>query len=235
MKISIAIPCYEYNGFGTECLEYSFQQMKEQTYEDFDIVISDQSLDYKIRDLCNSWQRKLHIKYIHNKDTGNAAQNLNNAMNHCDGEWIKILCQDDYLAYSDSLSKTAKIIDDIEKVHENKYNWLATGYIHTHDRKHFLNYHNPQLNPHIAVVNTIGTPSCATFRNMIEKIQFDTELTYAYDCEYYYRYIKQYREPLLSTDVTIVNYLWDKSMTSKINQDLIDSENNYIIKKHGLQ
>jgi glycosyltransferase involved in cell wall biosynthesis len=235
MKISICIPTFEYNGFGTECLEYSFVKMKEQLFEDFNIVISDQSSDYKIRDLCNAWKRKLHIKYIHNKETGNAAQNLNNAMNHCDGEWIKILCQDDYLAYSDSLLKTSKIIDDITTTYKDKYNWFATGYIHTYDRKHFMNYHNPELNPYIAVVNTIGTPSCTTFRNMIEKIQFDTELTYAYDCEYYYSYIQKYGEPLLSTEVTIVNYLWDKSMTSKINQDLIEKESKYILEKHKLQ
>jgi glycosyltransferase involved in cell wall biosynthesis len=201
--------------------------MKEQMFEDFNVVVNDQSLDYKIRNLCNSWRRKLPIKYIHNKETGNAAQNMNFAMNHCDGEWIKILCQDDYLAYSDSLLKISKALD-------NEHNWLATGYIHTYDRKHFSNYHNPQLNPNIAVVNTIGTPSCTTFRNMIEKVQFDTNLSYAYDCEYYYSFMKKYGEPILLTDVTIVNYLWDKSMTSKVSRELIETEEKYIREKHGL-
>lgn len=234
-KISIVIPCYEYNGFGKECLEYSFVKIKEQLFEDFDIVISDHSLDYKIRDLCNSWRRRLSIKYIHNKkDVGNPAANLNNAISNCEGEWIKILCQDDYLAYSDSLLKISKIINDIETVHNNKYNWIATGYIHTYDRRHFLNYHNPLLNPQIYIINTIGTPSCTTFRNIKPMIEFDTNLLYCWDCEYYYRFIKQYGDPILNTDATIVNYLWDKSITSKITPEFIDKENNYILKKHEI-
>jgi glycosyltransferase involved in cell wall biosynthesis len=229
MKISICIPTYEYNGFGKECLEYSFVKMKEQLFEDFEVVISDQSKDFVIRDLCNSWKRKLHIKYIHNKkDAGNAAANINNAINNCEGEWIKILCQDDYLAYSDSLSVISKHLDGTE-------NWLATGYIHTHDRKNFFSYHPPYLNPSIHTINTIGTPSCTAFRNMLPIQQFDTNLTYYYDCEYYYRFIKDYGNPVFITQVTVVNYLWDKSATSKITQELVDTEVDYVLTKHGLK
>lgn len=234
MKISIAIPAYEYNGFGTECLEYSFTQMKEQLFEDFEVVISDQSVDYKIRDLCNSWRRKLHIKYIHNKKTGNAAQNMTNAVSNCEGDWIKILCQDDYLAYSDSMLKISKIIDEIEAVPNYKYNWLATGYIHTPDRKNFERYHAPQLHEHIALVNTIGTPSCTAFRNIKPMPEFDTNLSYYYDCEYYYRFWKQYGDPFFHNDVTIVNYIWNKAYTAKVDDILIDKEETYIRTKHNL-
>jgi glycosyltransferase involved in cell wall biosynthesis len=229
MKISICIPTYEYNGFGKECLEYSFVKIKEQLFEDFEVVISDQSNDFEIRDLCNSWKRKLHIKYIHNKkDIGNAAANMNNAINNCEGEWIKILCQDDYLAYSDSLLNISKHFDSTN-------NWLATGYIHTHDRKNFFSYHHPYLNPNIHTVNTIGTPSCVAFRNMPPIQQFDTNLTYYYDCEYYYRFLKDYGNPTFINKVTIINYLWDKSVTSKITQELVNEEINYVLTKHGLK
>ena len=228
MKISIVVPAYEYNGFGKECLEYSFNQMKEQVFDDFNVIISDQSADYKIRDLCNSWRRRLPIKYIHNKDDlGNPAANLNNAIKSADGEWIKILGQDDYLAYSDSLLKISKALDDTS-------NWLATGYLHTHDRKHFLNYHNPQLNSKIYIINTIGNPSCTIFRNMNPIPEFDVNLLYCWDCEYYYRFMKQYGAPKFITDVTVVTYLWDKSISSKITQDTVDKENDYILKKHGI-
>jgi hypothetical protein len=66
-------------------------------------------------------------------------------------------------------------------------------------------------------------------------MQFDTNLSYAYDCEYYYRFMKEHGNPKLITDVTIVNFLWDKSMTSKVDQALIDKENEYILKKHGIE
>ena len=50
MKISIAIPCYEYSGMGAEILEHSFHQMNIQTFKDFDVIISDHSIDDNVKD-----------------------------------------------------------------------------------------------------------------------------------------------------------------------------------------
>jgi len=43
MKISIAIPCYEMHGRGTEMLQYSLNTIKKQVNSDFEVVISDHS------------------------------------------------------------------------------------------------------------------------------------------------------------------------------------------------
>ena len=51
-KISIAVPTYEYRGKGVEVLEYAFNTMVKQTFKDFDVVISDHSVDDKIEVLC---------------------------------------------------------------------------------------------------------------------------------------------------------------------------------------
>jgi hypothetical protein len=64
-------------------------------------------------------------------------------------------------------------------------------------------------------------------------LQIDTNLSYAYDCEYYYRYILKHKSPKLIDQATIVNYLWNESISSGISQDFIDKENKYILEKHG--
>jgi glycosyltransferase involved in cell wall biosynthesis len=228
MKISICIPTWEYHGKGVECLEYSFNKLLIQTFKDFQIVISDHSIDNEIQLLCGNWSNLLDIKYIRNeKDRGNAASNSNNAMLNCDGEWIKFLCQDDYLFNENSLQIIADNLDD-------DYNWLATGYVHTYDRKNLENYRTPFLNPNIMVVNTIGTPSCVTFRNFEHILEFDENLSYCYDCEYYYRYILKHGNPKIISDATMVNYLWGESITSGISEELIKKEEHFILKKHRM-
>lgn len=227
MKISITIPCYEYKGKGVECLQYSFEKMETQTFKDFDVIISDHSIDKGVEDLCKIWKSKLDIKYFRNDvSRGNPAGNMNEAMRKAEGEWIKILCQDDFLAYNNSLEITANAFDE-------KTNWIATGYIHTTNRKSYQNYHQPYINPQIYVINTIGTPSCITIRNIKPTIEMDENLSYAYDCEFYYRFANQYGVPKIVSDVTIANFLWENSITAGTTEEIIDRENKYILKKHG--
>ena len=227
MKTSIAIPTYEYAGYGVECLEHSFEKMENQTFKEFDVVISDSSVTNDIKNLCTKWENRLDIKYYRNKEAkGNPAKNFNNALLKAEGEWIKLLCQDDYLYAEDALGVTFQDIPE-------ETNWIATGYLHTYDREGYEKYHYPYLNPRIFVVNTIGTPSCVTIKNTGGDILFDDNLYYCWDCEFYYRYFMKYGTPHIEPSSTIINYLWDKSISSKIQTETIERENRYILEKHG--
>lgn len=227
--ISIAIPTYEYKGMGDQILEYSFNIIDKQTYKDFEVVISDHSIDDKIEILCERWKNSFNLKYIRNsKDIGSPASNTNNAIKNCQGEFIKILCQDDFLFDEKSLEQTSRCLSD-------ETYWLVTSYYHSNDRIKFFNIHDPYLNIHIAYINTIGTPSCVTLRNVKNMPEMDTNLGYAYDCEFYYRFLNLYGDPRFLYVPTIVNFLWQNSISHSITSDLIEKENLYIINKHGLK
>jgi len=228
VKFSIAIPAYEYKGKGGELLDFSFEKMAEQTFKDFDVIISDHSVDSDVENTCKKWDEKLNIKYFKNEtNRGNPASNLNNAIKNSDGEWVKILCQDDFLVYENSM----EIISN--NLPEDK-NWMATGYIHTKDKRNYFNYHAPAVNPQLLIMNSIGTPSCVILKKVPVMPEFDEALKYAYDCEFYFRFWKQYGDPKIITDVTIANYLWENSITAQITQEFIQKENEYILKKHGI-
>jgi glycosyltransferase involved in cell wall biosynthesis len=62
--ISIAIPTYEMHNVGHECLSFSLNKIFNQTFKDFEVVISDSSNDNKIQILCEKWQDKFDLKYI---------------------------------------------------------------------------------------------------------------------------------------------------------------------------
>ena len=45
MKVSIAVPVFEYYGFGVEMLDDMFRTISQQTLKDVEVVISDHSVD----------------------------------------------------------------------------------------------------------------------------------------------------------------------------------------------
>ena len=60
--VSICIPCYEMNGKGVEFLNYSFEILKNQSYKNFEIIISDNSKSDVIENLCKNWNDKLNLQ-----------------------------------------------------------------------------------------------------------------------------------------------------------------------------
>ena len=65
---SITIPTYEMKGLGVEYLEHSFNILNTQTFKDFEIVVSDHSVDDVIKSLCEKWSGLLDIKYHKNEN-----------------------------------------------------------------------------------------------------------------------------------------------------------------------
>ena len=97
MRLSIAIPTYEYEGKGADFLDFLFRTIEIQTFKDFEVVVSDHSKDEKLVDVIDVFKNKFDIKYIKNKNVlGNAPANTNNAIRNCSGEIIKVMFQDDF-------------------------------------------------------------------------------------------------------------------------------------------
>jgi glycosyltransferase involved in cell wall biosynthesis len=232
MKISIAIPTYEMKGFGTEMLECSFYHIWGQTYKEYEIVISDQSIDDKIKDLCVSWSDRLPINYSRFEEKrGFAAANTNNAIKLCKGDFIKILYQDDYLYDRYALKKT---VDSFEKDPVgSRYSWLISTYVHTKNRTEYFDTYVPFLHERIHLKNLIGFPSCLTIRNK-DIIFFNEDLKWAFDCEYYKRLYLTFGMPILLKDITVVNFLWDGQLSNSfIDTDFQTKEKTLIAGWYG--
>ena len=52
--ISIGIPTYEMSGYGVYYLNELLETISYQTFDDFEVIISDHSIDTKIEDFINS-------------------------------------------------------------------------------------------------------------------------------------------------------------------------------------
>ena len=206
---SITIPCWGIEGRGVDYLEHSFNILSQQTFTNFNIVISDHSTDDCIKDLCEQWSVLLNIKYIRNdKGRGKIAPNLNVAINHSNGEYIKVLFQDDFLYDEYSLQKVADYIET------NEVKWLVTGCAHTRDMENLFDVMVPRYNERIHEgFNTISCPSVLTIKNE-NPILFDESLNWLVDVDYYKKCYTAFGQPHILEDICIVNRDSDVRVTT---------------------
>lgn len=141
------------------------------------------------------------------------------------GELIKILYLDDYLAHSDSLKN---IVDAFRE----KDKWLVTGCVHDNGTN-VANPHYPEYTENISTGNNcIGSPSVLTFRRE-GCLYFDEKLSFALDCDLYYRYNEAYGPPTILNDLNVVIGLHSGQTTNRMPQEEKMQEFEYVTKKHA--
>lgn len=219
---SIAIPAYGYNGIGVEFLNANMKILERQTFKDFEIVISDHSIDDTIQDEVRFWveSTKLNIRYARNeKGRGFISPNLNAAMRYSAGKWIKILFQDDFLYNEHSLQIQA---DELESQPDIK--WAMTRFLHSDDGVNLYRDYLPRWNDLIWTGNnTMGCPSGMTLRNE-NLIPFDETLNWLVDVDHYKKMFDKYGEPYIIDKPTYVNRTHGTGLSSTTPQSVKDEE-----------
>jgi len=226
MFFSIAIPCYEMGGKGSEFLNFSLCKIESQSFKDFEVIVSDHSYDDSIKKVCDDWSDRIDIKYFRNTEgVGSSSLNINNAIRNSNGEWIKILFQDDFLYSENSLL-------DIKDSLNDKTFWVATACEHTNDGESFYRPFLPKWNDDIKYgINTISSPSVITIRKDLG-ILFDPEYIWLMDTDWYYRIWISYGEPQYIKKINVVNRTWSDSVSNTISDFLKRSELKKIKEKY---
>jgi glycosyltransferase involved in cell wall biosynthesis len=228
---SIAIPTYGYNGKGIKFLKHNLDIISKQKFKDFEVVISDHSIDDTIKNVFDEYFDKKEFKiYYHKNEHGRGfiSPNLNNSMKYCEGKWIKILFQDDFLFDENSLQIQYEILDANPNI-----KWLITTFQHSNDGISFYRLYHPKLSDNIwAGNNTLGNPSNLTIKNE-DLIYFDETLNWLVDCEYYYRLFLKYGKPTIISDITVVNRTHGGGLTDTTPQSIKDKELEMLNKKYA--
>lgn len=218
-RFSICIPVWEQHGFGLQYLKDLIHSIQIQTFQDWEIVISDHSKNDDISDYVFTIhkQDKGGVKYVRNlSDYGNGVANLNQALQRAEGEIIKIMFQDDLMFDRRCLEK----FDKAFQCENNK--WAVCGCNHTRDGVNFDRFMVPSWNDRLLEgVNTISSPSVLAFRN--ENIElFDENLTMLMDVEYYYRMNKHHGLPTVIEDCLVTNRCHENQISSRYSGNLED-------------
>lgn len=222
-SLSICIPTYEMHGEAKRLLTRSFDILKKQTLKNFEIIISDNSEDDVVRNLCNnSDYQSLNIKYFKNSRKG-ISQNTNEAIKKATGKLIKILYMDDFLADENSLQ-------DI--VNNFKGNWLITACGQDTGDGKIIDTHFPTYNKKVYLgKNTIGAPSVLTIKNE-DPLLFDENLTWLLDCDYYKRLYDKYGKPNIFNKVNVIIGLGKHQTTNHLKYKTRWKEKWLMIKKY---
>ena len=229
MNVSIAIPCYEMKGLGPEYLNISLNYIANQTYKDFEVVISDHSKDDKIKNVIDHWAQILNLKHIKNSyKRGSSSANINTAIDNCSGDIIKILFQDDFLFDEFSIEKTVKSFD-LNRA------WLVSTCAHTADGNTYFDVHIPRWNDNIHLgINTISSPSVLSIRRDVE-CRFDENLIWLMDVDYYKQLYLKYGNPIILNDITVINRLWENQVSNLVSDSIKKREYQYTMEKFNNQ
>jgi glycosyltransferase involved in cell wall biosynthesis len=228
MLISVAIPTYGYNGRGVEFLDHNLSMLAKQSFKDFEVVFSDHSVDDTICDYVHSQQHiETNWTYVRcSRGRGIISPNLNNAIDHCSGEYVKVLFQDDFLYNERALLGLAICTED-------RPVWMMSEFVHTNDGISFYKRYDPHFTMDIWTGNNLmGCPSGLMFRRK-HNVRFDESLNMLMDVDYYYRMYLEYGLPYKVGTITYANRTWGKRLTDTIPQDEINREMKIVNEKYS--
>ena len=202
-EISICIPSYKHSEFVRRALD----SLVDQTFKDFEVVVTDDSPDNQIEKVCNQYRDKFKIKYFKNSATLGSPENWNESIRKANGKWIKILHHDDWFNDPYGLSKFHQLTIDNPNV---SFHFCTTRIVnHNTGEVTFNKPSEIQLelitkSPlKLMYGNFIGPPSSTLFRKDT-KIFFDANIKYVVDIDFYIRLFNAFpgfgfcKEPLIN-------------------------------------
>lgn len=111
-KISLGMPVFN----GKNYIEQAIRSILEQTYSDFELIISDNASDDGTEDICRYYTGiDDRVRYFRNDTNIGAAKNFNHTVLHAKGEFFKWAAHDDMLA-PDYLNLCLQVLENDESL-----------------------------------------------------------------------------------------------------------------------
>jgi len=187
--ISICIPAFRRVAY----LERLLTSIKNQTFANFEVIVSDDSPGDEVKNLCALYATHFSLNYFKNIKPLGTPENWNEAIRKANGQWIKIMHDDDWFTETGSLLFFKRAIDQ----NVNSL-FIFSAYYNIYEnngRKQpvFLNQFRWRalLNDPVTLLanNIIGPPSVILHKNE-KKFWYDAAVKWVVDIEYYIRYLQ---------------------------------------------
>ena len=189
-RVSICIPAYKQ----PESLKTLLDSISTQNFNDYEIIITDDSPDNILENIIAEFEPKEKLRYIKNKRRLNSPENWNESMRHAKGEYVKIIHHDDSFANEYSLARYVEMLDKNPKSNFAFSSSISlksdktVAFIFEQTKNQLTNLKN---NPdYLFKGNVIGAPSTTIFRNGMN-MWFDQEMRWLVDIDFYIRMLRQ--------------------------------------------
>lgn len=179
-----------------------------QTYEDYEVIITDDSPDTSVEEVISALNLSHKFSYYRNKEKKGSPENWNEAVRRASGEYIKILHHDDWFSGKESLATYVKLLDDNAGADFACSSTTvcsvksATARVHSTTTQQLEQL---RKNPtDLFYGNVIGAPSATLYRNTVN-LEYDGNLQWLVDVDFYIRLLKKNsmvaycHEPLICT------------------------------------
>jgi glycosyltransferase involved in cell wall biosynthesis len=221
MKVSIVVPVCGMAGKESNFLFRNLKSIREQTFKDLEIVVTDNSETNNLKNVCGLFP-DLDIKHSFESKKG-ATFNTNAGIRLSMGKIIKILHMDDFFAHPNALKE---IIDNFNG------GWLVTGCNHYDGEKTYNNHLARYDHKIFTGNNTIGAPSVLAIENK-KPLLFDETLAWLFDCDYYTRLYDRYGMPTIIDDINVTIGIGNHQASSWLSNKLKKDEEKYMYKKYA--
>jgi len=208
--LSICIPAYN----SVELISRSIQLIIDQSFNDFEIIISDDSTNEDVFDFYNSLKDN-RINYFKHRSITTATENWNFALKKSKGRYKMLLHHDDYFRnnlvldkiYKDYLKNGEMMVYFLNFINEDKFKKF---YYNKFSMKQFFKYPNNLL-----YVNYLSTPSCLVLNQKVDLL-YNEELKWLVDVDLYSRLFKKFNSIKFISDISIVIGSGDERITNTI-------------------
>lgn len=185
-RVSICIPTYRQIDYLRETL-YS---VKAQDFDDYELIISDDTPDETVQQLVASIGFDDRLHYHRNPVSLGSPENWNAAVRLAKGEYIKLLHHDDRFSHSGVLSTFVRLLDEHPEADFAFSASSAENILHGHSHDHCPGQEQVAqliLAPEkLFLNNLIGAPSATIYRNGLG-IEYDCKLQWLVDVDFYIR------------------------------------------------
>jgi len=232
--ISICIPAYKNVSF----LKRLLDSIQIQTYRHFEVVVTDDSPDNEVFELCSSHSLKDSLRYFRNERNLGTPENWNESLRRAKGEWIKLMHDDDWFAIPEAMMIFAKAIGQHPETafffsaYTNVYlerNSSEAVRISGKWQKYLEKDPKSLLSS-----NRIGPPS-VTIHKLSSVIFYDPTLKWLVDIDFYIRFLENSRAVFIPESLVKVG-LGNDQVTQQVfrNPAVEIPENLYVLNKIGV-
>ena len=233
--ISICIPAYKRTDFLLRLLD----SIAVQEFRDFEVIVTDDSPDLSVKSLCETYTARFPLAYYRNEIPLGTPENWNEGIRKAQGEWIKIMHDDDWFTGPDALGVFAQAIRD----------HAGASFIFSAYRDIFLDEGRERemqisSSRYKALVrntatlfsrNVIGPPSVILYKRL-PSVLYDNKVKWVVDIDFYIRCLER------TTPIYIPSILVNVGLGSEqVTQDCFRQrpveipENFYLLNKVGVR
>jgi glycosyltransferase involved in cell wall biosynthesis len=186
--ISICIPAYK----NTDFLRRLLDSIVIQHYRDFEVIVTDDSPDEAVGQLCAAYASLFTLHYSRNLPALGMPENWNAAVSKATGDWIKIMHDDDWFATEDSMSEYAQAILDHPDASFIFSAYRDVFLAEDRSRDVFLPRARYKAFLRDKTIlfgkNIVGPPSVILYRRL-PAVSFDPRVRWLVDIDFYIRYL----------------------------------------------